>query len=234
MEELLIKKPIYRLVGDTGVLMEFGDEISAEINQRVRSAAENLRRYPIDGILEVIPSYRSLLVHYDPCAIDHASLMKKLDGLDLICEEATASDSHLVVEIPVAYGGIFGPDLEFVAQYCGLTIDEVISLHSGQLYRIYMMGFTPGFPFLGGLPESLHTPRLESPRPVVPAGSVGIANNQTGVYPVESPGGWRIIGRTPIELFDPLRENPFLFRPGDYIKFRCISEKEYSRFGDYR
>jgi inhibitor of KinA len=133
------------------------------------------------------------------------------------------------VEIPVSYGGDFGPDIEFVAQAHNLTVEDVIRIHSRALYQIYMIGFTPGFPFLGGLPEDLKTPRLETPRPLVPAGSVGIANNQTGVYPIDSPGGWRLIGRTPLSLFNPSRENPFLYRAGDMIRFVRISQEAYNR-----
>ena len=132
-------------------------------------------------------------------------------------------------EIPVAYGGEKGPDLGFVAQHNGLTPEDVIEIHSAGTYLIYMLGFTPGFPFLGGLSERLFTPRLETPRAVVPAGSVGIANNQTGIYPIDSPGGWQLIGKTPIKLYDPKRENPILLKAGNYLKFKKISETEYQK-----
>jgi len=131
------------------------------------------------------------------------------------------------VEIPVCYGGEYGPDIDFVAQTHHLTTENVTELHVRQKYRIYMIGFTPGFPFLGGLPQKLHTPRLKTPRNLVPEGSVGIANNQTGIYPVASPGGWQLIGRTPLRLFAPERSHPFLYQTGDYLKFKPISAEEY-------
>jgi KipI family sensor histidine kinase inhibitor len=133
------------------------------------------------------------------------------------------------IEIPVCYGGDFGPDIEFVAQTHDLTVEEVIRIHSEPEYPIYMIGFTPGFPFLGGLPEKLHTPRLETPRTVVPAGSVGIANAQTGIYPIDSPGGWQLIGKTPLKLFDLQRSNPILLKAGDALKFKPITIYEYHR-----
>ncbi len=145
-------------------------------------------------------------------------------------EEQAPNDnasSQSVIEIPVCYGGEYGPDIETVAQTNQVDADDVIVLHSRETYQIYMIGFTPGFPFLGGLPEELHTPRLETPRLTVPQGSVGIANNQTGIYPIESPGGWQLIGRTPLCLFDPSRSDPLLCRAGDSIKFKPITEKEF-------
>jgi len=133
------------------------------------------------------------------------------------------------VHIPVCYGGRFGPDIEFVAQTNHLSVEEVIRLHCEPEYLIYMVGFTPGFPFLGGLPPALHTPRLKTPRSLVPAGSVGIANAQTGIYPLASPGGWQLIGRTPKKLFAPQRPNPFLYQAGDRIKFEPISAQDFTR-----
>ncbi len=226
--EGLFPEPVFRLVGDRGVLVEYGDAISQDINRKVRTIAMALNLETPAGIVEVIPTYRSLLIIYDPLIITLKSLERelvsiedRLDGLDI--------PQPRTVEIPVLYGGELGPDIEFVASAHNMTVDDVVRIHSGATYQIYMIGFTPGFPFLGGLPEELHTPRMETPRPLVPAGSVGIANNQTGMYPIDSPGGWRLIGRTPFKLFDPSKEDPFLYAAGDMLKFVPISADEYNR-----
>ncbi len=224
----LFDKAVFRLVGDRGVIVEYGDEISPEINIKVRTMAMAIAEEKPVGIVEVIPTYRSLLIVYDPLATDLKSLEDALQFMEGRLDQLEIPPPR-TVEIPVLYGGDLGPDIEFVAQAHNLTVEDVIRIHSGALYQIYMIGFTPGFPFLGGLPPELHTPRLETPRPLVPAGSVGIANNQTGVYPIDSPGGWRLIGRTPLSLFNPSKENPFLYRAGDMIKFVRISEEEYHR-----
>jgi len=224
----LFERPVLRLVGDRGLLVEYGDAIEPEINRRVRVMAAALKEERPAGVEEVIPTYRSLLLSYDPLATNPGRIERDLERLKgrlgsiSIPEPAT-------VEIPVCYGGELGPDLEFVAGHTGLDQEEVIRRHSAPLYQIYMIGFTPGFPFLGGMDESLTTPRLATPRTLVPAGSVGIANNQTGMYPIDSPGGWQLIGRTPLKLFQPRQENPFLYRAGDLIKYRPISRPEFDR-----
>ena len=219
-------EPRFRLAGDRGLLVEFGGTIHPEINRKVRQVFVSLEKRPIHGVTEVIPTYRSLLVFYDPFQISPEKLRaeisdreRKLDTLEIPLPET--------VEIPVAYGGEFGPDLEFVARHNNLTPKEVIQIHTSGNYLIYMIGFTPGFPFLGGLSKKLFTPRLENPRQLVPAGSVGIANNQTGVYPINSPGGWQLIGRTPLKLYDPLRSPPILLKAGNYLKFKRISDDRY-------
>ena len=199
----LFDKAVFRLVGDRGVIVEYGDEISLEINIKVRTMAMAIAEEKPVGIVEVIPTYRSLLIVYDPLATDLKSLEDALQFMEGRLDQLEIPRPR-TVEIPVSYGGDLGPDIEFVAQAHNLTVEDVIRIHSGALYQIYMIGFTPGFPFLGGLPPELHTPRLETPRPLVPAGSVGIANNQTGVYPIDSPGGWRLIGRTPAEPVQPV------------------------------
>jgi inhibitor of KinA len=224
----LFDKAVFRLAGDRGVIVEYGDEISPEINIKVRTMAMAIADEKPVGVVEVIPTYRSLLIVYDPLATDLKSLEDALQFMEGRLDKLEIPPPR-TVEIPVSYGGDLGPDIEFVAQAHNLTVEDVIRIHSGALYQVYMIGFTPGFPFLGGLPPELHTPRLETPRPLVPAGSVGIANNQTGVYPIDSPGGWRLIGRTPLNLFNPSRENPFLYRAGDMIRFVRISEEEYHR-----
>jgi KipI family sensor histidine kinase inhibitor len=226
--EGLFPKPVFRLVGDRGVLVEYGNIISQEINRKVRTVTTALNLERPEGIVEVIPTYRSLLIIYDPLIINLTSLENELESIE---DRLDGLDIPLprTVEIPVLYGGEYGPDIEFVAQAHNLTVDDVVRIHSGASYQIYMIGFTPGFPFLGGLPEVLHTPRIETPRALVPAGSVGIANNQTGMYPIDSPGGWRLIGRTPLKLFDPSKEDPFLYSAGDIIRFVPISADEYNR-----
>ncbi|MBI5251692.1 MAG: 5-oxoprolinase subunit PxpB [Desulfomonile tiedjei] len=224
----LFEKAVLRLMGDRGLLVEYGDSISPDINVKVRTMAMVIADENPDGVVEVIPTYRSLLIVYDPLVTDIMTLEEALQSMEIRLDQLEIPPPS-TVEIPVLYGGDNGPDIEFVADAHNMTAEDVIRIHSGAEYQVYMIGFTPGFPYLGGLPEELHTPRLESPRSLVLAGSVGIANNQTGIYPVDSPGGWRLIGRTPLKLFNPLKENPFLYRAGDMIKFVRISEQEYHR-----
>lgn len=220
------KSPVCRIAGDTGLLVEFGEGIDPDVNEKVRALADSVRKKPLNGIIEIIPTYRSLLFVYDPERIRPAQLTDYIETLDSNIENSMAR-GFKVVEIPVCYGGEYGPDMETVKKSAGLSIEEVIQLHSRPEYLIYMVGFTPGFPFLGGLEKRLFTPRLTTPRTLVPEGSVGIANNQTGIYPVASPGGWQIIGRTPLKLFAPHREPPFLYKAGDRIKFVPISRERY-------
>lgn len=231
----MFDKPRFLLAGDKGFLVEFGDAIDPEINRKVRHVFLSLEKIPIDGVIEVIPTYRSLLISYDPFQTNPEILEKeildrqgKLDQWEIPPPET--------VEIPVTYGGDFGPDLDFVATHNNLTPEQVIEIHTSGTYLIYMLGFTPGFPFLGGLSERIFTPRRENPRLVVLAGSVGIANNQTGVYPIDSPGGWQLIGRTPVRLYDPTESPPILLKAGNYLRFRRISGTEFqeiaSRYKD--
>jgi inhibitor of KinA len=222
------EKPVCRLAGDRGFLVEFGDGINPRVNARVRAMAGVLKKEKPEGILEVIPTYRSLLFIYDPEQTDPDRLYLLVDKLET-SRTAMDPDTFKTVEIPVCYGGEFGPDIGNVQKTAGLTAAQVIQVHAAPAYLIYMVGFTPGFAFLGGLDERLFTPRLETPRMVVPKGSVGIANNQTGMYPIASPGGWQIIGRTPLNLFSPLKKDPFLYRAGDKIRFVPISESDYHR-----
>ncbi len=202
-------------LSDSSVLLRLGESIAPAINRRVHLLAAALSLHPLPGLRETVPGYASLTLHYDPLALTYAQVCEWLESrLNLVAE--TASLPSKMVEVPVAYDG---PDLDFVSTYCRLTVDEVIRLHAGTVYTVYMIGFTPGFPYLGILPEALRVPRMETPRPKVPAGSVALAGVQTGIYPVESPGGWRLIGRAPLSLFDPQREPPFLFAPGDEVRF---------------
>ena len=228
MTDGLFLKARFRITGDKGLLVEYGDGIDPEVNAKVRSMAIVMEHNTPEGVIETIPTYRSLLLVYDPTITGPGKLKKELKSLeDRLAEiEIPPPDT---VDIPVCYGGEFGPDIEFVAETNNLTVEKVVLLHSEPEYLIYMVGFTPGFPFLGGLSEKLYTPRLETPRTLVPEGSVGIANNQTGIYPVASPGGWQLIGRTPLKLFAPGQPNPFLYQAGDRIKFKPISAEEYER-----
>lgn len=213
-------------VGDRAVLLEFGDQINEEINRMVMQAAGRIGRAGIAGLQEMVPAFASLLICYDPLATDYRKLAEQIDPLVSGITAGTVQTGRLV-EIPVCYGGIYGEDLAFVARHAGLSEEEVIRIHSGRDYRIYMLGFLPGFPYLGGLDERIFTPRLSNPRTKIPAGSVGIGGEQTGIYPMESPGGWQLIGRTPLKLFDPEQGGKRLYEAGDTIRFVPVSPAEY-------
>ena len=231
MENGVFEKANFRITGDCGLLVEYGEAIEPAVNQKVRSMAIVMQNDMPGGVMEIIPTYRSILICYDPLITNPSILKETLSYLESNLSEIEIPPPK-VIEIPVCYGEEFGPDIEHVAQSHNLTQQEVIRLHSESEYLIYMVGFTPGFPFLGGLPEVLHTPRLKTPRAMVPKGSVGIANGQTGIYPIASPGGWQLIGRTPIRLFAPERSNPFLYQAGDRIRFKPISPSDYQRISD--
>ena len=224
----LFPEPIFRLAGDRGLLVEYGDVIDPVVNKKVRSMAIAMEKEPLNGVRETIPTYRSLLILYDPATTNPAKLEKEILAFEELLSQIEVPPPD-TVEIPVCYGGKFGPDIRFVAEHNSITEDDVVRIHSGAEYHIYMIGFTPGFPFLGGLPKVLHTPRLETPRSFVPERSVGIANNQTGIYPLASPGGWQLIGKTPLKLFAPEHSNPFIYKVGDRIKFKPISFEDYKR-----
>ncbi len=212
--------------GDKSIVMEFGNTIAPEINARIRNMAMAIENSELIGISEIIPTYRSILVIYDPLLIEYKQLIQSLKELaDNLGDESEAEPR--IVELPTVYGGEYGPDIEFVANHNNLTIDEVIKFHSSTDYLVYMLGFTPGFGYLGGMKKDIETPRLEVPRIKIPAGSTGIAGNQTGIYPIDSPGGWQLIGRTPVRLYDPLAELPILLNAGDYVRFVPIDESEY-------
>ncbi len=226
MRDGLFQKTTFKIAGDCGLLVEYGEGINIEVNAKVRSMAIVISKNTPGGIVEIIPTYRSLLVVYDPVLTNPKRLKNVLTLLEEQLDDIKIP-AHVAVEIPVCYGGEFGPDISVVGKAHNLTEDEVVLIHSEPEYLIYMVGFTPGFAYLGGLSEKLHTPRLATPRMSVPQGSVGIANNQTGMYPVASPGGWQLIGRTPLKLFAPERLNPFLYQAGDKIKFKPISAEEF-------
>ncbi|MCI9158542.1 MAG: 5-oxoprolinase subunit PxpB [Lawsonibacter sp.] len=218
----------FLLTGDTSVCVEFGNEISEPINAQIRAFNIALSNSSIPGIVETVPTYRSLMVHYDPEVIRCAPLMDELKGLLSQLDKIVIPPSE-VLEIPVLYGGEMGPDLPFVAEHAGKTEEEVIKIHTSTEYLIYMLGFTPGFTYLGGMSDEIATPRLKTPRVKIPAGAVGIAGSQTGVYPIESPGGWQLIGRTPVRMYDSGRETPILPQAGQYIKFYAIDQAEYDK-----
>lgn len=206
----------FRDAGESGLLAVLGDRIDRAVNARVHSLSRALAQRP-EGLIELVPGYASLLVRFDPRLLDRDRLQRLLE--DLAGEPASEAVPARLVEMPVHYGGDHGPDLREVAARGGLTPAEAATLHASVDYHCYMLGFVAGFPYLGGLPASLACPRLSTPRPAVPAGSVGIAGDQTGIYPRATPGGWRIIGWTPHMLFDPARPEPALIRPGDRVRF---------------
>ncbi len=214
--------------GDSSVLIVFGDTISVETNQRISATVKLIREQRIEGIVDMIPTYVSLLINYNPLVISYERLRTRLESLLRIETKAEASGRR-VFESPVCYGGEFGPDLKNIADHAGLSEEEVISIHTSCDYLIYMLGFLPGFCYLGGLDERIHTPRLSSPRLRIPAGSVGIGGSQTGIYPMDSPGGWQLMGKTPVRTYDPERETPILVQAGEYIRFVRIDEEEVRR-----
>ena len=211
--------------GDSAVTFEVGEGISPEIQKRVQSFTIALEHEQPHGIDEVFPTYRSLFIIYNPLILRFEDLERALRDLESKLDNVPEMPKR-TVEIPTVYGGDAGPDLEFVAHNAGLCVDQVVKLHAGTDYLVYMMGFSPGFTYLGGLPELIATPRLTTPRVKVPSGSVGIAGSQTGVYPSESPGGWRLIGRTPIPLFNPAQIPPTIVEPGEYLRFVSITVDE--------
>jgi len=214
--------------GEQGIVIEFGNTICADTNARVHKIAKILVDTMGSNILEVVPTYRSLLVYFDPLKMTRQQLVKHIENV--IANQQSDKLEGLqgkVVYIPVCYDDEFGPDLQFVAQHNGLSVEEVIQIHTSTPYLVYMLGFTPGFPYLGGLSERIATPRLEKPRTRIHAGSVGIAGSQTGFYPIDSPGGWRLIGRTPVQAFQPKAVQPFLLDAGVYLQFQAVTRQEY-------
>lgn len=213
--------------GDSAVLVQFGDRISPEINRRIAATIKLIKEQKIEGILDMVPAFCSLSINYDMRIMDYATLEKRLKKL-VKMEVADDIACKRVVEIPVCYGGEYGPDLEYVAERAKLSVEEVIRIHSSKEYLIYMLGFMPGFCYLGGLEECLHTPRLANPRVKIPAGSVGIGGAQTGVYPLDSPGGWQLLGQTPVKVYDPSKEEPIVYQAGDYIRFVPITVEQFN------
>ena len=224
---MIYEEPRFLTGGDKAIFVEFGDAIDPKLNRRVRHLKLSIEKASIPGITETVPTYRSLLVYFEPLQINARKLRATLHSLVQSLVESEIPKPKLI-EIPTVYGGEYGPDLEFVAARNSLSTSEVVQIHTGTPYLTYMIGFIPGFPYLGGMSPKIATPRLETPRTKIPAGSVGIAGSQTGIYPAESPGGWRLIGRTPLQLFDPRREPPALFQTGDYLNFISITPEEFT------
>ena len=217
----------YKPAGDTSILINLENGINEETNKRIINFSNQIEKSPGSGFGEVIIGYQSVLVQYNPLRLTYAQAVDKLKSW----EEWTSITNHekrRTVEIPVLYGGEHGPDLERVTHHNQLSIDEVVSIHSASRYLVYFLGFTPGYPFMGGMSKKIATPRLESPRISIPPGSVGIAKDQTGIYPVASPGGWNLIGNTPLRLYNPEESNPFLLNAGDNITFKAIQIEEFN------
>jgi len=214
--------------GDSALLVEFGNEINKEINQKITAVVKIIKEQHIEGIVELIPSFCALVINYDPRVISYDEIKKRVESIFEL-DIAVGETKKRVFEIPVCYGGEYGPDIENIANNAGLSVEEVIKIHSSRDYLIYMLGFLPGFCYLGGLDERIHTPRLANPRLKINAGSVGIGGSQTGIYPLDSPGGWQLMGMTPVKTYDPDREVPILVEAGDYIRFIPVDEEEYNR-----
>lgn len=222
-------KPTISPVGDCAISIDFGQVIDPKINRHIRQIIEQIKDLQLDGIIELVPTYCALLVQYDAMVYSYSDICRILEPT--LQESVTDSANELVtiVEIPTVYGGEFGPDLGFVASYNHLSEAEVVSIHSGTDYLVYMLGFIPGFTYLGGMDPRIATPRLSSPRTLIPAGSVGIAGEQTGTYPSDSPGGWQIIGRTPVTMYDMSKEQAALLQAGGYVRYVSIDENEFHR-----
>ncbi|MGE3276083.1 MAG: 5-oxoprolinase subunit PxpB [Vicinamibacterales bacterium] len=211
-----------RLVSDTLILVDLGQRIDPGINAGAIALARRLSAAAVRGVRDVVPSYCSVGVHIDPLLVDLPALERLIEreGRDLAGE--APPEARAPVEIPVRYGGEAGPDLDALAAHAGLTVAEVVQLHTERLHRVYMLGFVPGFAYMGGVDPRIAAPRHRVPRERVPAGSVGIAGEQTGIYPIETPGGWQIIGRTDLAVFDAARDPACLLAPGDLVRFVAI------------
>jgi len=211
--------------GDSALVAEFGQVIDERINEQVHNMARWLQSNPVPGVVEVLPTFRSLMVFYDPLKISYKKLCKKLQACPALPEDRAVGEKK-ILEVPCWYEG---PDLADMEALTGLPREQIIEIHSSVDYKIYMMGFLPGFVYLGGLDPRICAPRLPTPRTRIEPGSVGIGGNQTGVYPVASPGGWRILGYTPLKFYDPSRSEPILCKAGEYIRFVPVTKGEYER-----
>lgn len=218
----------FQVASDQSLLVYFGDQVTREAHQSVRRFLLLLESEPLAGVKNLHPAYCSVLIKFDPLTLRHEKLQEILQGYIARMEKVALPEPR-EVEIPVCYGDGFGPDLDDVAQLHGLTTQRVIELHTEGRYVVYFLGFVPGFAYLGELPPELVTPRLTSPRKSVPAGSVGIAANHTGVYPISTPGGWRLLGRTPAKMFLPERKEMSLLAIGDRVRFMAISRRQFAK-----
>lgn len=224
-------------LGEAGLLVRFGDAISPEVHHAVKALADELDAHPFPGLVETVISYTSLAVYYNPFTVKQRGGRSGKSAFQLVSDRLTEeaipsagageTTPPRVVDIPVCYGGEYGPDIGFVAEHNRLTVGDVIRLHTAPQYLVYMIGFCPGFPYMGGMDPRIAAPRRQTPRTSIPARSIGIAGCQTGGYPISTPGGWQLIGRTPVELFRPSDPDPSLLHAGDLVKFHAISEEEY-------
>ena len=212
--------------GDHAMVVEFGSIIAENINQKVHALAGWIEEKQIEGVVELLPTFRSLMIYYDCHVVSFEQLKRKVSEFDDTKVSANA-EKKKIIKVPCCYGARFGSDLHDMEKILGIDKDEIIRIHSSVCYKIYMLGFLPGFVYLGGLDKRIEVPRLSSPRVKINPGSVGIGGNQTGVYPVASPGGWRLIGGTPLDFYDPDREKPILCNAGEYIRFTPIHIDEY-------
>ena len=222
-------KPTISPVGDRAISIDFGQVIDPIINRHIRQTIERIKELQLEGIIELVPTYCALLVEYDAMLYSYSDICNIIEPTLEEGMTDTTNELLTVVEVPTVYGGEFGPDLSFVATHNHLSEDEVVSIHSGTDYLVYMLGFIPGFTYLGGMDPRIATPRLSSPRTLIPAGSVGIAGEQTGTYPSDSPGGWQIIGRTPVTMYDMSKAQAALLNAGDYVRYVPIDESEFHR-----
>ncbi|TLS38668.1 5-oxoprolinase subunit PxpB [Pseudalkalibacillus caeni] len=223
-------------LGDNAVIVEFGEDIDIKTQQKVKTFTRFLDDNPFPWMIEYVPAFTTVSIFYDPMEVLHLNKQNNRIPYEIICQKIGIVLTKLtieetleprVVEIPVCYGGDFGPDLDHIAEHNEISAEEVIKFHSEGDYLVYMIGFAPGFPYIGGMSERIATPRRKSPRLKIPAGSVGIAGKQTGVYPIETPGGWQLIGKTPLKLFRPLDDTPSLLKAGDKIRFKPISFEKF-------
>jgi KipI family sensor histidine kinase inhibitor len=212
-------------LGDAALLVEYEPVIDVSVNAHVLAASDRVRQAQLPGVRDVVPAYASFAVHFDPLRAD---VTQQRDAIArAVARSKPAKALERCLEIPVCYGGRVGPDLAHVAAWSGCGAHEVVASHAAREYRVFMLGFLPGFPYMGTVDERIAMPRRAAPRPRVPAGSVGIAGRQTGIYPFDSPGGWQIIGRTPVVLFDPRRDPAALLSPGQRVRFRAIPPAEF-------
>ena len=218
-------------LGDRGLIVEFGQRVDPDIGRAARSFAGYLLAHPLEGVVDIVPAFTTVAIHYRPEVYagqgpPYLQLCRQVEAI-LARGVAVEPVAARVVEVPVCYGGEFGPDLEEVARACQLTPEEAIQSHAASPHVVYMLGFAPGFPYLGGLDPRLAVPRRATPRTTIPVGSVAIARDQSAIYSFETPGGWNLIGRTPLRLFSPTAEPPCLLQPGDEVRFLPVSPDEY-------
>jgi inhibitor of KinA len=224
-----VSSPRIVAAGDSAIVVEFDARIDPAINARAIALADAIQSAALDGVRDVVPTYRSIAVYFDPLRTDYDALIGRVER-EALTPEAELPAARDAIRIPVCYGGPYGPDLPGVAAFAGLSEQDVILAHASGTYRVFMLGFVPGFAYMGIVDPRIAMPRHATPRVRVPIGSVGIAGVQTGIYPAETPGGWQLIGRTPVRPFDPQRPQPFLVQAGDVVTFHAISPEEFDQW----